>query len=165
MKTIKLDLSFGDIPQGFDFVRPKGFDPLKHPWKLKDDSVSEVFSAFLLNRIGGESRGRFMDELWRVLVPNGKATIIVPYWTSPRAIQDPHSAWPPLVEQSFLYFNKDWRAAQNMANTCSCDFDFVYGYNFEQETKNRNADTQPFWIKHYVNAVDDLQVTLTKKGK
>ena len=164
MKTIKLDLSFGDLPPGFDFIRPKHFDPLTYPWKLKSGSVSEAFSAFLLNRIPGERRGRFMDELWRVLIPNGKATILVPYWTSVRSVQDPCSAWPPLVEQSFLYFNKDWRKSQNINNTCSCDFDFQYGYVFEPETASRNDDTRPFWTKHYVNAVNDLQVTLTKKG-
>src|SRR5215472_939914 len=121
-KLLKLDISFGDLPKDHQFIRPKHFDPHKYPWNLKNESVEEAFSAFFINRITGEHRYKFMDELYRVLVPNGKATIIVPYWTSPRSIQDPNSAWPPMVEQSFLYFNKEWRKAQNILNSCKCDF-------------------------------------------
>jgi len=162
-KFIKLDLSFGDLPKGMDFIRLRNFDPLKFPWNIKSNSVEEAFSAFLINRIPGEQRYKFMDELWRVLRLGSKVTIIVPYWTSPRSIQDPGAAWPPMVEQSFLYFNKEWREAQKIFNGCKCDFDFVYGYTMEQETLGRNDETRPFWIKHYVNSVNDLQVTLTKK--
>jgi len=162
-KLIKLDISFGDLPEGHQFVRPKGFNPLQFPWSLKNESVEEAMSGYLLNRIPGEQRGKFMDELWRVLVPNGKATIVVPYWTSPRSIQDPDSAWPPMVEQSFLYFNKGWREAQKIYNTCRCDFDFTYGYTMDQETQGRNDETRSHWIKHYVNSVNDLQVVLTKR--
>jgi len=162
-KLIKLDISFGELPDGHQFIRPKNFDPLKYPWGLKNESVEEAFSGFLLNRIPGEQRGRFMDELWRVLIPSGKVTIIVPYWTSPRSIQDPSSAWPPIVEQSFLYFNKGWRESQKIYNTFRCDFDFTYGHSMDQETLSRNDETRPFWIKHYINSVTDLHVTLTKR--
>jgi hypothetical protein len=146
-----------------DFIRLKNLNPRKYPWNLKNESVSEVFSAFLLNRIPGEERYTFMDELWRVLVPNGKVTMIVPYWTSVRSIQDPGSAWPPLGEQSFLYFNKQWREAQKILNSCHCDFDFVYGYAMDQETAGKNDEVRSFNIKHYNNSVNDVQVTLTKR--
>ena len=162
-KLIKLDLSYGELPEDHPFQRLPKLDPTKFPWPLKDKSVEEVFSAFLLNRIPGELRGHFMDELYRILIPQGKAQILVPYWTSPRAVQDPGSAWPPLVEKSFLYFNKAWRESQKIYNTCHCDFDFQYGYALDQETTARNDETRPFWVKHYVGSVNDLHVTLTKK--
>jgi hypothetical protein len=88
-----------------------------------------------------------MDELHRVLIPGGKATIVVPYWTSPRAIQDPMSQWPPFSEHSFLYFNKTWRDANAAGYDMTCDFDFVYGFVLDPETNLRTADVHSFWIK------------------
>lgn len=161
----KLDLSVGEQPEGF--MRPTGFDPEKLPWNLKDNSVEEAMCAYRFNRVPGERRMKWMAELWRVLVPEGKCTFIVPYWASPRSIQDPCSAWPPLSEQSFLYFNKGFREANKIELNGSgySDFDFTYGYTLDGDTAGRNDETRPFWIKHYLNAVQDLQLVLTKRPK
>lgn len=159
----KLDLSFGDMP-GEGFTRPKDVDPMIPVWPLPSGSVEEAFSGYLLNRIPGEKRTEWMQELWRVLSVGGKCTMIVPYWSSPRAIQDPCSAWPPLAEQSFLYWNKSFRETNKLPAVEGCDFDFTYGYTLDPETSTRNDETRPFWIKHYMNAVSDLQVVLTKRA-
>jgi hypothetical protein len=164
-QVAKLDLSFGDLPTDLGFTKPKGFDAESLPWAIPSGSVEEAYCAYLFNRIPGTERTAWMAELWRVLVPNGKCTIIVPYWSSPRSIQDPCSAWPPIVEQSFLYFNKNFREQNKLSVIENCDFDFVYGYTLDQETAGKSDDARPFWIKHYVNAVSDLQVTLTKRPK
>lgn len=161
--TIKLDLSFGELPEGFAFTRVPKLDPMKFPWPLADGSVEEVYCAYMLNRVPAKLRPHFLDELWRVLVAAGKATIIVPYWSNARAVQDPYSEWPPIVEQSFLYFNKDWREQNKLPYKFKCDFDFQYGYTLDPETGMKTDDARPFWVKHYVNAVQDLQVVLTKR--
>ena len=160
----KLDLSYGETV-GEGFSRPKGFDPRSVPWAIPSSSVEEAYSAYLLNRIPGEERVAWMCELWRVLVSEGKCTIIVPYWASPRAIQDPESAWPPLSEQSFLYFNQQFRENNKLSDVDGCNFDFVYGYTLDPETAGKSDDARPFWIKHYINAVSDLQMVLTKRPK
>ena len=161
---IKLDLSFGELPVGHPFVRPNGFDPCRFPWThFADASVSEAYSAYLLNRIPGNQRPAFMDELWRVLMPRSRAMFIVPYWNSARSVQDPFSEWPPLCEQSFLYFNKQWREQQKLPYKMKCDFDFSYGYAYDPETQGRPDDTRAFWVKHYCNSAQDLQVVLIKK--
>lgn len=167
---IKLDLSYGDLPPGSGFEKVNGLDPERIPWKLADESVEEALCAFRLNRIPGEKRMAWMSELWRVLVPNGKATVIVPYWSSPRAIQDPESKWPPLCDQSFSYFNKSFRDANKEDSRllplgAYCDFDFTGGYQFDPDTTTKEATVQAFWIKHYLNAVSDLHITLTKRPR
>ena len=154
---IKLDLSHGDLPNA-EYIR-------KDISKLADESVSEVYSAYTLNRIPGPERLKWMSEVWRVLVPQGKITVIVPYWSSPRSIQDPCAAWPPLCEQSFLYFNKEFRTMNKCEFKGDCDFDFVYGYALDQETANKEDNVRSFWIKHYLNTANDLQLTLTKRPK
>ncbi len=161
---LKLDLSYGDLPEGSGFEKVRGLDPETLPWKLKDESVEEAYCAFRFNRIPGSKRTEWMSELYRVLVPNGKCTIIVPYWASPRAIQDPDSQWPPICEQSFLYFNKSFRE-QNKLPDVGCDFDFSYGYNLDPDTAGKSDDVRPFWIKHYIGAILDLHMVLTKRPK
>lgn len=169
-KTLKIDLSYGPaIAEGF--VR-------KDIRTLPDNSVEEISSSFLYNRIQQDKRGPFLDECYRVLVPEGKLAIIIPYWSSVRAIQDFGHAWPPVAENSFWYFNKQWREAQQLTGAdksvsswlefnpdykLKCNFDVAFGYIFEGETAARSEEVRANWTKHYINAVTDLQVVLTKK--
>jgi ubiquinone/menaquinone biosynthesis C-methylase UbiE len=135
---------------------------LRFPWPYQDASVEELTCAHKLEYVPGGKRVRFMEEAYRVLILGGKMNLIGCYWSSPRSIQDPDLQWPPLCEQSFLYFNKGWRA-QNKLPEIGCDFDFTYGYQVDPETAGRNTESQAFWIKHYNNTVNDVQIVLTKR--
>jgi hypothetical protein len=167
---IKLDLSYGDLPEGSGFSKEKGLDPDRTPWNLKDESVEEAYCAFRFNRVPGTERMAWMAELWRVLVPSGKCTMIVPYWASPRSIQDPMSAWPPICEQSFLYFNKGFREGNKLPEPKGyCDFDFSYGYQLDRNDaaviNGKSDEVRSFWIKHYINIIEDLHMVLTKRPR
>ncbi len=104
-----------------------------------------------------------MDEVYRILEVDGKAAFSVAYWNSAHGIQDFRFEWPPLSEQSFLYFNKGWREANKLDLGIVCDFDFTYGYTAEAETAARNEESRSFYIKHYTNCVDALHLMLTKR--
>jgi len=131
-------------------------------WPYADKSVKEINCLHKLEYIPGKLRIPVMEEAWRVLQDAGKLNVIVAYWTSPRSIQDPLAEWPPFCEQSFLYFNKGWRE-QNALPPIKCDFDFTYGYQTDPEAAGRSAETQSFWVKHYLNTVLDLQLALVKR--
>jgi len=161
-KLIKLDLSYGPLPDNHPYTR-MDFDPFDFPWPLKDKSVEEAFSAYLLHRVPAQSRGQWMDELYRVLVDEGKAIVITPYWTSFRSVQDYCVEWPPVVEQSYLYFNKGFRDANKIDYPIKADFDFQYGYTLDADTQSRTDEERAFRVKFYNNSVLDLQVTLTKR--
>ena len=105
----------------------------------------------------------FMNEIHRILKPNGKFRIIVPYFSSGRAFQDPtHTRY--INEWTFLYFNKQWRKDNLLDHyNTKADFDFVYGFDYDQETLSRNDEFKNFATKHYVNSVNDLHITLTKR--
>jgi SAM-dependent methyltransferase len=170
-KLLKLDLGAGEnVKEGFlgvDFYANHGcrkVNLLKFPWPWKANSVEEVFCSHFFEHVPNRLRIQFMDEVWRILIPEGKATFVTPYWSSPRAIQDPTHEWPPIAEQSYLYFNKKWREDNQLTHYLGkCDFDFTYGYNVDQETAAKNMETQAFHVKHYLNAVSDLQVIMTKR--
>lgn len=159
-KKPELKIAIGEpqsCPQGFTNVVS-----VSATWPQKNNSVTEVFSHYYLQRVPGKQRGQFMEELHRVLVPGGKATIIVPYYTSMRAVMDYRYEWPPLAEMSFLYFNKGWRDSQKVSEP-NCDFDFGYGYFDPPETSTRSPEVASERRKSYWNAVNDLQVNLVKR--
>jgi hypothetical protein len=105
-----------------------------------------------------------MDECARILVPEGKIRIIVPFGRSNRALQDFTHEWPPVVEESFLYFNKGWRDANGLSHyPVSCDFDFTYGYAMNQIWATKHEEPRNFGIAHHWNVVADLDVTLVKR--
>lgn len=166
IQPLKLDLSFAAIPvtEGYTRATYSRDGVCLDNKLLAKESVSEIISQHLLQRLDGGQRMTFMDELYRVLVPGGKVTVIVPYWSSPLAVQDPTHMWPPIVDQSFLYFNKNWREANGCKDyPVKCDFDFSGGYVYETETAQRSEEVRPFWSKHYLNAVTLIQIVLVKK--
>lgn len=173
-KLLKLDLGSGqNCKEGFegvDYVAAPGVkhvvDLLKFPWPFKDASVEEVNCSHFFEHIPGTLRGKWMDELYRILIPEGKATIICPYYSSVRAIQDFTHEWPPIAEQSFLYYNRKWREDNKLTHghyELKCDFDFGYGYAISGAWATRNDEARNFGIQHYRNTVDDIQVFLTKR--
>ena len=113
---LKLDLACGiakqpgwfgvDVAEGTqaDLV----FDLTTTPWPWADGSVAEVRCSHFFEHLGAEQRVRFMEEVWRILVPGGKATITVPHARSDGAVQDPTHQWPPIVESR--WYAAVWRA-------------------------------------------------------
>ena len=133
------------------------------PWPYADSSVEECLIIHKFEYIPAKLRVPFMEELYRIMTVDGKANFVCCYWSSPRSIQDPDLEWPPVCEQSFLYFNRGWREA-NKLSPIKADFDFGYGYSVDPETAGRNQESQAFWIKHYNNTANDVQLTLTKRA-
>ena len=151
-KPIKLSLAYPDLSTLLEF-----------PWAWTDNSVEEFLCTDVMHYVPGKLRPRFMDELYRILIPGGKATIIVAYYSTSLAFADYNLEWPPLCEQSFLYFNKGWRDANKLPYPVKCDFDFTYGYILVPEVATRSTEVQTFQVKSYLNTVQRLQVILTKR--
>jgi len=172
-ELLRLDLGCGDnCKEGFTGVdNAKGCGAkIKHdltvtPWPFESDSVDEVHSSHFLEHLTGPERILFMDELWRVMKVGAKATFQVPYAWSNRAIQDPTHQWPPICENSFLYFNKGWREQNKLTHYLGkCDFDFVYGHQVPEDTAVRAQEVRCARIANNINTVADLVVTLTKRA-
>jgi predicted SAM-dependent methyltransferase len=128
---LRLDLGCGNKTkpgyQGVDVEPLSGVlcvDLLRFPWPWPDASVEEAYCSHFFEHVPAKLRPVFMDELWRILQPNGTALIVVPKWDSPGAVQDFTHEWPPVAPQSFLYFNRDARKLMGLEHyPCSCHFD------------------------------------------
>lgn len=172
-ELLKIDLGCGDLnkPQGWigvDIVKTPSTDIVhdltKFPWPFGNESANEIQALHLFEHIPQGMRFAFMDEVYRILVPEGTIKIQCPYWSSIRAIQDPSHQWPPIAEASFCYFWKKYRQDNKLEHyPVHCDFDFSWGYVYEQETAGRSDDIRAFNVKNYLNSVMDIVVVLTKK--
>ncbi len=168
---LKLDLACGQRCQegflGVDISPDVGatfvLDLRKRPWPWPNFSVSEVHCQHFLEHLTGPQRVFFMEELWRILVPGGTATIITPYAWSWRAVADPTHQWPPIVEQSYLYFNRRWRQDNKLDHyPIGCNFEFEMQYVFNPDVSFPDETSQGQGTLHYLNVVDDLRILLRK---
>jgi hypothetical protein len=99
------------IPDGFEWMtdvferKIVGYKP----WPFVDNSVTEVHASHFVEHLDNVQRVHFVNELYRVLIPGGKATIIVPHLASCRAYGDPTHKWSPLGEFWPYYLSREWR--------------------------------------------------------
>ncbi len=185
LKPLKLNLGSGPtkIP-GFISV-----DNIKFPevdvvcdltkkWPFDDNTVDEATASHVVEHFTAMERVHFVNELYRVMIPGGKATIVAPCWSSCRAYGDPTHCWPPVSEFWFYYLSKDWRlgnkANENKGNAphtdatyiqggFACDFDATWGYSLHPTVQLRNQEAQSFMVQFYKEAASDIIATLVKK--
>ncbi len=174
---VKLDIGCGTRKQdgftGVDSIPFPGVDvvaDLKERWPFDDGSVDEVYASHIIEHFTGKERVHIVNELYRVMKPGAKATLIVPHWSSCRAYGDPTHCWPPVSEFWFYYLSKDWRATQaphtdaaNWTEGFACDFEATWGYGTHPEVALRSQEFQSFAVQFYKEAVQDLHATLTKR--
>lgn len=171
-QSFKLDLGCGNRKEdgfyGIDIVKTEKadfvFDLTKCPWPIENECVDEIVCNHFFEHLTGLQRIKFMEECYRIMKKETKMNIIVPYWSSMRSVQDPTHQWPPLCEASFLYFNKKWMKENELEHyNINCDFDYTFGYALDSDLMVRNSEWQQFAVKHYIHAINDLQITLIKR--
>jgi hypothetical protein len=152
---------------GVDHCMDLGDTTLTWPWA--EASVEEVHSSHFFEHLTAAGRMHFLNELCRILIPGGKATITTPYWASSRAYGDPSHFWPPIGEMTFFYAVKSWRLvnaphtdAQWLPGGFTCDFDFTAGYTLHPEVQPRNAELQQKMVTFCKEAAQDMIATLVK---
>lgn len=143
-------------------------------WELPDSSVTEVHCSHFLEHLNHNAtspqRVLFMNELYRVLIPGGKATIITPHWASNRAYGDFTHADKPVSEMFYYYVSKTWREQNAPDNDIewnpdgySCDFDATWGYALHPSIVSRNQEYQSHALQFWKEAAQDLHATLVAR--
>ena len=134
-------------------------------YALPDESVTEVYCSHFIEHLEAHERVRFINELYRVLIPGGTCVLIAPYAFSERAYGDLTHKWPPVVGFWFYYLDKGWRAANAPHSGYNPDVDFnaTWGYSLHQSLAGRNQEYVQNAILFYKEACQDIQATLTKR--
>ena len=111
-------LSVGAVRSGWFSIDNRGgngadcvWDLEQIPYPLADSCAVEVWAGHAVNRINPARFGfvRWMNEIWRLLVPNGELTIVSYYATNGRYAADP-CACNAISEQTFAYFDPAHKA-------------------------------------------------------
>ena len=178
-KPVRINLACGQQKQegfiGIDKVKTEATDIVwdleSHPWPIPDNSVDELTCSHFVEHV--QHLVPFMDDLYRIMKSpyvnkdgekvNSKVTIVCPYYSSMRAMQDPFHI-RPICEASMLYYNEEWRKTNKLDHYgIKANFDFSYGYSIVPEWANRSQEARDFAIRHYNNVITDIFFTLTKK--
>lgn len=87
------------------------YDLERYPWPLDSDSVLQAFAGFVVARVNPARFGfiAFMNEVHRLLVPDGELTIVTYYGTNARYQADP-AACNPVTEATFYHFDPEHRS-------------------------------------------------------
>ena len=178
---IRLDIGCGpNKREGFVGLDAIAFPNVDHVvnagterWPFEDGSVEEAHASHFIEHLTNLNdkweRVHFFNELWRVLKPGGKATLIFPHWASTRYYGDPTHK-EPFSEMGFYYLSKDWRktdaphaCAEHNPNGYACDFEATWGYSLHPSLQTRNPEYQQFALGNYKEAAQDIIATLVKK--
>jgi ubiquinone/menaquinone biosynthesis C-methylase UbiE len=172
---VKLDIACGQNKQpehiGVDIAGDcdVNHDLFTFPYPFDDNYADEIHCSHFIEHIpmqyvnGKDMLFCFIDEVYRILKPGGKATLIFPNACSVRAFQDPtHRRFIPA--STVYYFSREWRKVNKLDHyRVDCDFDFQVGEAVNQSVIHRSNEYKQFAATHYWNVIDDLYFVLTKK--
>jgi len=150
---------------GIDVIKTEAADAAMDlewfPWDIESNSAEEIICSHYVEHTNDLIK--FMDEVYRILVPGGKIKVVAPYYMSIRCWQDPtHKR--AISEATFLYFNKNWRDMNKLDHYgIKSDFDFTYGYDISNDWVTRSQEARDFAMRHYYNVINDIHVVLTKR--
>ncbi len=149
--------------EGVDIVH----DLLSFPWPFEDNSIWEMNCSHFVEHIpiqlkdGSFGLNRFMEEVYRCLMPGGQIVITCPYYTSIRAWQDPtHTR--AITDVTFNYYSKGKVTGVDHYMP-KCNFEIVHRrYMLNKEHEALGEEARVYALKHFWNVVDDVQFTLRK---
>ena len=140
-----------------------GYD-LFEKWPWPDNSVEEVNCSHFYEHLNQKQRAFFLNELWRVMKPEGKVTMITPHWASIRAYGDLAHEWPPVTEFHWYYLSKEWRKPNCPHDDfLKCDFACTWGYNLHPNVAVRDQSYQAFAMENYKEAIQDMHCSMVAK--
>jgi SAM-dependent methyltransferase len=141
---IQLDIGAGASRQpgyvGMDIQELEGVDIVhdwnKYPWPLPDECVIRALASHVIEHVPPHNFGfiNFMNEVWRIMKPEGQFAIVMPYAISPGMYQDPthcnfcnETTWiyfDPLEDKTKgglykIYRPKPWKIVQLFWDTMS----------------------------------------------
>lgn len=172
---LRLDLACGERKEegwiGVD-LHKRGKDIVNHdleiyPWPFEDGSVYEIKCQHYVEHIPGQyGLVRFMEEVYRILIPLGTITIQAPYYTSMRAWQDPTHC-RPITDLTFRYFDKSTLRDQKIEHYFGdVDFEVLTLKHFVNDEWEPRGDEARVWaVRHLFNVVDDILFVLRKRIK
>ncbi len=126
-----------------------------------DHSAEEICGENILEKV--PNLVQFIDECHRLLPSGGKAIFSAPYfatanaWVSPLTVRG-------ISESSLCFADKAWREANKFSEAfVRSDFQVEGQFAVFQDNENRHEEVRRFWTQRYLNTVQAILFTLTKR--
>jgi predicted SAM-dependent methyltransferase len=163
------------------------------PWPIESESVEELYCGHYIEHIPhsnfeaycikatAESNSwqeyqnkikeypskdcfiQFINEVYRILKPGGKAKLVAPYYTSERAYGDPTHV-RAIADSTVWYFNNTWIKDNKLEHYgINCNFDVVLSYYITNEMTLKSEEVRQKAFSHDWNVIQDLIIDLVKK--
>lgn len=165
-------------------------DLQRFPWPIESESVEEIFCGHYIEHIPHDSGVKeaieeattfeefkelykekskvdgfikFLNELYRILKPEGKARLIAPYYTSERAYGDPtHVRY--IADFTCYYMNRIWMKECHLEHYgMNCNFDVSLSYAITNEMTLKSEEVRNNAFLHDWNVISDIIIDLVKK--
>ena len=115
-RGIILDIGCGASKQpgavGMDYQALEGVDVVhswnEYPWPFEDESVLTAIASHVVEHVSPID-GNFitwMNEVWRILLPDGQLAIVTPHGRSEGYLQDPTHC-NPCNQMTWYYFDPE----------------------------------------------------------
>lgn len=175
-ELLKVDLACGQRKKegfkGLDQANIEGVDIvhnlMEFPWPFKDEEVYEFNCEHYVEHIpiqlldGTYGLHRFMEEVYRCLMPGGTIRIAAPYFMSEQAFQDPtHTRG--ITDRTFVYYNQNVVQGALDHYLPKCNFVEISKTKVIDPSFEGKGESARRWaIQHYWNVVIEAQYTLRK---
>lgn len=147
------------------------------PYPIPDESCITIKAAHIVEHIQPRLFFPFMDEMWRMLKPNGQLAIGVPYAGSPGFQQDPTHILG-LTERSFQYLDPDspsyqqykpkpwridkgfpvWQVGGNLEVVLRKRYELSMSTNLANASMNLNAMQKPAELAGLFDILKDVKL-------
>jgi hypothetical protein len=151
---------------GIDIVH----DLMQFPWPIDDESVYEFHCAHFVEHIpillqdGSYGLARFMEEVYRCLMPSGMITIVAPYYMSQEAWQD-FTHCRAITPRTFAYFDKETTKKFGLDHYTG-NADFVHlsiTRLIGPEWEAKSEEAKKWAMEHYWNVTKEISFILRKR--
>jgi hypothetical protein len=175
-ELLKIDLACGQRKKegfkGLDQAKIEGVDIvhnlMEFPWPIEDESVYEFNCEHYVEHIpiqlldGTYGLHRFMEEVYRCLMPGGTIRFAAPYFMSEQAFQDPtHTRG--ITDRTFVYYNQNVVQGALDHYLPKCNFVEISKTKVIDPSFEGKGEAARRWaIQHYWNVVIEAQYTLRK---
>ena len=172
----KLDLACGSNKAdgfiGVDICKTDAVDVVhdlnQTPWPFEDDSIDEARCSHFFEHLDSKERVSFMNELYRILKKGAGCMFITPRGFD-RQVQDFSHKWPPIVQASYCYYDKEWYKANKLEHYIelhgiACNFEVrPMQISVTPDFATRPDEHKMFAINYYSNVAVDLVVVMVKR--
>jgi hypothetical protein len=128
--------------------------------------VRQLDCINVLQYVPGWRRVPIWNEWQRLLVPGGRAQVVVPYYSHMQAFAHPQTEWPPMSEFSFMFLDKVWRNASPARAVEDLECDLVIesmATEMDAMYATRTQEWKDEALRWFLNCAVQMTVWLVKR--